>query len=46
LLNTQKSVAEIATDVGFSTPNYFSKTFKSKFNLTPKEFKQAQNGPI
>lgn len=32
------TIAEIAYEVGFSTPNYFAKSFKSKFNLLPSEF--------
>jgi signal transduction histidine kinase/DNA-binding response OmpR family regulator len=44
LLTTDKSVAEISTEVGFSSPNYFSTTFKTKFNLSPKDFKQTQSG--
>jgi AraC-like DNA-binding protein len=32
------NVAEIAYSVGFSTPNYFSKSFKLKFNMLPSEY--------
>jgi signal transduction histidine kinase/ligand-binding sensor domain-containing protein/DNA-binding response OmpR family regulator len=32
------TIAEIAYLVGFSTPNYFAKAFKSKFNMLPSEF--------
>lgn len=32
------TIAEIAYQVGFSTPNYFAKSFKSKFNILPSEF--------
>ena len=42
LLSTDKSIGEIATDVGFSSATYFSTTFKSRFKLSPKEFKLAQ----
>jgi AraC-like DNA-binding protein len=41
LLNTDKSIAEIATDVGFSSSTYFSTAFKAKFSMSPKEFKTA-----
>ncbi|CAN5400547.1 substrate-binding domain-containing protein [soil metagenome] len=34
------SVAEIAYKVGFASPGYFSTVFKSKFGVTPKEFKE------
>jgi AraC-like DNA-binding protein len=32
------NVAQIAYSVGFSTPNYFAKSFKSKFNMLPSEY--------
>ncbi|WP_162915573.1 hybrid sensor histidine kinase/response regulator transcription factor [Paraflavitalea soli] len=32
------SIAEIAYEVGFSTPNYFARSFKTKFNMLPSEF--------
>ena len=42
LMNTDKTISEIATEVGFSSPTYFSTSFKSKFNLSPREFKTSQ----
>ncbi|HEY9262829.1 hybrid sensor histidine kinase/response regulator transcription factor [Chitinophaga sp.] len=32
------NIAEIAYHVGFSTPNYFAKSFKLKYNMLPSEF--------
>jgi AraC-like DNA-binding protein len=32
------SFAEIAYEVGFSTPNYFARAFKIKYKLLPKEY--------
>ncbi|MFX1705577.1 two-component regulator propeller domain-containing protein [Chitinophaga sp. CC14] len=32
------TIAEIAYQVGFSTPNYFAKSFKNKYNMLPSEF--------
>jgi len=32
------TIAEIAYQVGFTTPNYFARAFKSKFNMLPSEF--------
>jgi signal transduction histidine kinase/DNA-binding response OmpR family regulator len=43
ILHTDKAIAEISAEVGFSSPTYFSTAFKSKFNLTPKEFKSSQS---
>jgi AraC-like DNA-binding protein len=40
LLNSDKSISEIASDVGFSSPTYFSTAFKGKFKISPTEFKQ------
>lgn len=39
LLNTDKSVAEIAQEVGFSSPAYFSTIFKNKVKQSPTEFR-------
>ncbi|NII29301.1 response regulator [Pseudoflavitalea sp. X16] len=38
LEKSDMTIAEIAYQVGFSTPNYFAKSFKSKFNMLPSEF--------
>lgn len=40
LLSTEMKVYEIATAVGFDDPNYFSATFKRKFNFSPNQFKE------
>ncbi|MBX2957848.1 MAG: AraC family transcriptional regulator [Cyclobacteriaceae bacterium] len=39
LLTTNKSVAEIAFQLGFEYPQYFSRLFKQKEGLTPTEFR-------
>jgi AraC-like DNA-binding protein len=36
-LNT-KSISEIAYDSGFTSPTYFSRAFKKRFGISPKEF--------
>ncbi|WP_258105688.1 substrate-binding domain-containing protein [Marinoscillum sp. MHG1-6] len=41
LVTTDQPVAEIGYAVGFSSPSYFSATFKGRFGLTPKEFQKA-----
>ena len=35
LLTTDKTVAEVAYDVGFSSPSYFSKCYKEEFGVLP-----------
>lgn len=40
LLATDKSVSEIAYELGFEYPQYFSRLFKEKTGLTPKEFRK------
>ncbi|UEG51346.1 substrate-binding domain-containing protein [Mucilaginibacter daejeonensis] len=40
LTNSNKSIAEITYEIGFSNPNYFSTVFKSKYNSTPSEFRR------
>jgi two-component system response regulator YesN len=39
LASTEKSIAEIAYEVGFNNPNYFSSTFKKLTGLTAKEYR-------
>lgn len=46
LLHTDKSISEISSEVGFSSATYFSTAFKSKFNVSPKEFKSSQAAEI
>ena len=46
LLQTDKSIAEISLEVGFSSATYFSTAFKAKFRLSPKEFKASQSMEI
>jgi len=36
---TSKSVAEIAEATGFTDASYFTKTFRSTFGMTPKEYR-------
>jgi DNA-binding response OmpR family regulator len=38
LEKSDMNVAEIAYSVGFSTPNYFAKSFKAKYNMLPSEY--------
>jgi AraC-like DNA-binding protein len=35
---TNLTIAEIAYQVGFTTPNYFARSFKSKYNMLPSEY--------
>lgn len=39
LLNSNKSVSEIAYSLGFEYPQYFNKLFKQKTGKTPIEFR-------
>ena len=36
--NSGKSISEIAYEVGFSSPSYFTKSFKEQFGISPSEF--------
>lgn len=38
LVNTNKSISEIAYEVGFTSPSYFSKCFKEYFHESPTDF--------
>lgn len=43
LLTKKLTIAEIAYDVGFSDPNYFSKCFAKQFGKTPKEYIESKH---
>lgn len=38
LTRTDKSISEIAYEVGFATPSYLTKCFKDYFGVSPKEY--------
>ncbi len=42
LADQQLSISEVAFKVGFSTQAYFSTVFKSKFSLTPSEYREKK----
>ena len=43
LLNSNESASEIAYDLGFEYPQYFSKIFKKKTTMSPNKFRQSLN---
>ncbi len=40
LLNTDLNISQVAFEVGFSDPKYFSRTFNEEFGMTPKVFRK------
>jgi AraC-like DNA-binding protein/nitrogen-specific signal transduction histidine kinase len=42
LINEAYSISEITYMIGFSSPNYFSTVFKTKYNCTPSDYKRQQ----
>ncbi len=46
LRTTDKSVAEISSDCGFYTENYFMGSFFHRFKLTPAEYRQEVKGEL
>ncbi len=42
LLVTQKSVLDVALDAGFDSPEGFSRAFRAKFSLSPRQFREQQ----
>ena len=38
---TDKSVSEIADECGFTDASYFTKTFRTSFGMTPKDFRNS-----
>jgi AraC-like DNA-binding protein len=41
LMDTNETVSEIAYQVGFVDPNYFSRIFTKEFSVTPTEFRNS-----
>ena len=39
LKDLSRTVSDVAWDVGFQDPNYFSKIFQNEFGITPSEFR-------
>ena len=44
LADVQLNISEIAYKVGFSSQAYFSTVFKSKFSVTPSEYRERKRG--
>lgn len=44
LASTEKTVAEITYEVGFSSPSYFTKCYKEYFGESPTEFLKRKKG--
>ena len=42
LENSDMKIAQIGYAVGFTTPNYFARAFKAKFNVLPSEYLQQK----
>ncbi len=42
LHKSDMNIAEVAYEIGFANPNYFTKVFKSQFNMTPSEYIQQE----
>jgi len=42
LSQTGKSMKEICSEVGYSDPNYFSRSFKKNIGVTPTEYKEGK----
>jgi len=40
LQNSDLTISEIAYDIGFSDPNYFSRTFQKEFGKSPTDFRK------
>jgi two-component system response regulator YesN len=38
---TEKSVSDIAEECGFTDASYFTKTFRTAFGMTPKDYRNG-----
>lgn len=43
LLNTEKRIVEIAIEAGYESQESFTRAFQNKFNMTPNDFRKANN---
>ena len=46
LEKSDMNVSQISYTAGFATPNYFTKSFKAKFNMLPSEYKAMKRKPF
>jgi YesN/AraC family two-component response regulator len=44
LRNSGKTIAEIAFEVGFSSPSYYTRCFREQFKMSPTEYMQNKKG--
>jgi len=42
LLNNDLTISDVAYSTGFSSPNYFSTSFKNKYKQTPNQYKKEE----
>jgi DNA-binding response OmpR family regulator len=45
LENSDMKISHIAYEVGFSNPNYFTRAFKAKYNISPSEYILLKRDP-
>ncbi len=44
LIETQQTITEISYKCGYNNLSYFNRIFKRRYNITPKEFRDAYSG--
>ncbi|WP_231576266.1 helix-turn-helix transcriptional regulator [Hymenobacter sp. DG25B] len=45
LLTDELTIAEVAYQLGFSSPSYFSTSFKARYQVSPSEFRALHTTP-
>lgn len=44
LVNTSKSISEIAAELSYYSPAYFTSCFRKHYNVSPSEFRHSEHG--
>jgi AraC-like DNA-binding protein len=46
LLDETLTIAEVAYQLGFNSPSYFSTSFKARYQISPSEYRALHIAPV